>query len=217
MDPALLTWTFLVGLLSGFLSAVPVGPINTTILNEGGRRGFRRALLMGLGATVMEAIYCGIAFAGFSGMLRSRAATTLLQGLSIPLLVILGLRYVRLHDVPGIGRTARLVEEKLHPHTAFMTGFVRLAANPGVLVFWVAAASVFVGHGWIADSGPGKTACVAGIVSGVFLWFLILSYAATHAHRRLSTRSLIVLSHVSGIVLLLVALVLVVRLIRLWL
>lgn len=217
MAPAWLTSTFLLGLLSGFLSAAPVGPINTTILNEGGRRGFRWALLLGLGATVMEAIYCAVAFAGFSGLLRSRAATTLLQGLSIPLLVILGIRYLRLHDVPRLGRTARLVEEKLHPHTAFMTGFLRLAANPGVLVFWVAVASVFVAHGWIADSASGKTVCVAGIVCGVFLWFLLLGWAATHAHRRLSTRSLVLLSHLSGIVLLLAAVALVVRLLRLWL
>ena len=31
-------------------SAIPVGPINLTILNEGSRRGFAWALLIGLGA-----------------------------------------------------------------------------------------------------------------------------------------------------------------------
>ena len=57
--------------LAGFFcslvfSSVPVGPINLTILNEGSRRGFAWGLLIGMGAAVMEVIYCSIAFTGFS-------------------------------------------------------------------------------------------------------------------------------------------------------
>ena len=37
-------------------SAISVGPINLTILNEGSQRGFKWALLIGLGASVMEVI-----------------------------------------------------------------------------------------------------------------------------------------------------------------
>ena len=56
----------LTGLISGLLLSIPVGPINLTILNEGARRGFKWAALIGLGATVMEVIYCFIAFTGFA-------------------------------------------------------------------------------------------------------------------------------------------------------
>ena len=56
----------LTGFISGFLLSVPVGPINLTILNEGARRGFKWAALIGLGATTMEVIYCFIAFTGFA-------------------------------------------------------------------------------------------------------------------------------------------------------
>src|SRR6266550_616059 len=44
----------LTGLVSGFLLSVPVGPINLTIINEGARRGFNWASLIGLGAVVMD-------------------------------------------------------------------------------------------------------------------------------------------------------------------
>src|SRR5262245_288615 len=53
------------GFLSGFLLSIPVGPINLTILNEGARRGFKVAALIGIGAVVMEVVYCAIAFTGF--------------------------------------------------------------------------------------------------------------------------------------------------------
>jgi threonine/homoserine/homoserine lactone efflux protein len=213
MDPVLLLITFVVGLLSGLISAVPVGPINTTIFNEGGQRGFWWAFMIGLGATVMEFIYCALAFTGFSSLLQSRWVVTGLQGISVILLLYLGIKYLRLHDVPRMGRTARLLEEKLHPHTAFMTGFLRVLANPGVFIFWVAMSSVFVAHGWIDSSLAGKGVCVGGVSTGVLVWFIALSYIATHAHRQLSTRSLVRVSQISGIVLLCVAVGLVVRLV----
>src|ERR1039458_5580015 len=55
----------LTGLVSGLLLSFPPGPINLTILNGGARRGFRWAARIGLGATVMEVIYCFIAFTSF--------------------------------------------------------------------------------------------------------------------------------------------------------
>jgi threonine/homoserine/homoserine lactone efflux protein len=211
----LTTLAFVIGLLSGVLSAVPVGPINVTILNEGGRRGFRWAFMIGLGATVMEFLYCSAGFAGFSRLFASHWVEAALQTVSVLLLLFLGIKYLRLHDVPHEGRAERVIEEKLHPHTAFMTGFLRALANPGVLLFWIVASSLFLAHGWIEDSWAGKAACVAGVTAGLFLWFTALSYAATHAHRRLSATGLIRLSQISGALLLLVAAGLLVRLVRL--
>src|SRR5438552_504937 len=40
------------GFASGFLVSIPVGPINISIVNEGARRGFGWAFLIGLGATL---------------------------------------------------------------------------------------------------------------------------------------------------------------------
>jgi len=56
----------LTGFISGFLLSIPVGPINLTIMNEGARRGFFWAMMIGLGASTMEMIYCFIAFTGFA-------------------------------------------------------------------------------------------------------------------------------------------------------
>jgi hypothetical protein len=40
--------------------------VNITIVNEGARRGFKWAALIGSGATAMEVLYCAIAFTGFA-------------------------------------------------------------------------------------------------------------------------------------------------------
>jgi len=54
------------GFISGLLLSIPVGPVNLTIMNEAARRGFKWAFLIGLGATIMEVIYCTVAFTGFA-------------------------------------------------------------------------------------------------------------------------------------------------------
>ena len=56
------------GFLAGFITCAPGGPINVTIVNEGALRGFLWAFFIGLGAIVMEALYCAAAIAGFAGI-----------------------------------------------------------------------------------------------------------------------------------------------------
>ena len=70
--------------LAGFItallfSAIPVGPINLTILNEGSQRGFRWAMFIGLGASAMELIYCSIAFTGFSSFFAIRTVKAVME------------------------------------------------------------------------------------------------------------------------------------------
>jgi threonine/homoserine/homoserine lactone efflux protein len=203
------------GLIGGFAASVPVGPINVTILNEGARRGFRWGLLIGLGAVTMELIYCAIAFAGFSTVFDSRLVRATLELLSFPVLLYLGIKYLFLHDIPRNPRSARQLEEKLHPHSAFMTGFVRVLGNPTVMLFWMAMAATFSAHAWVEDTPLSKIACIVGIGVGVTAWFVALSYAVSLGHRRLSTNTLIRLSHASGVILLIVALIIGVRIILL--
>jgi hypothetical protein len=48
----------------------PGRSINLTIINEGARRGFRWAALIGCGATAMEVLYCAIAFTSFAAFFQ---------------------------------------------------------------------------------------------------------------------------------------------------
>ena len=63
----------LTGFVSGLLLSMPVGPVNLTIINEGARRGFVWAVLIGLGASAMDVIYCTIAFTGSAGASSAKA------------------------------------------------------------------------------------------------------------------------------------------------
>ena len=211
--------------LAGFFSAlifssVPVGPINLTILNEGARRGFAWALLIGLGAAVMEVIYCSVAFTGFSTFLDNRTVKATMEVFSFVFLLFLGAKFLLAQtvNVPATldaasAKIGARLDEKLHPHSAFMTGFVRVMGNLGVLLTWIVLAAYLMSHeayftsrSWVADRLAAKVACVTGVAFGTCLWFLILSFSVSRGHGKFSQKTLLRMQHISGFCLLLAGL-----------
>ena len=84
----------LTGFISGLLLSIPVGPINLTIMNEGARRGFKWAALIGLGATVMEVIYCSIAFTGFASFFTRGYVKAAMELFSFVFMLFLGIKFL---------------------------------------------------------------------------------------------------------------------------
>jgi threonine/homoserine/homoserine lactone efflux protein len=202
----------LIGLLSGFVVSIPVGPINIAIINEGAHRGFRWAALIGLGAIAMDFIYCSIAFAGFSGLFTSKFMRATIELLSFLALIYLGVKYLLLKEMPATSKSLERVEHTLHPHTAFMIGFVRVLGNPAVLLFWMTMSATLISHDWIEDTWSGKAACVTGMSIGALSWFFLLSFLVSLGHGRFSTKTLLRMSHVSGAVLLVMGILIGLRL-----
>src|SRR5438046_1364058 len=82
------------GFISGLLLSIPVGPINLTIMNEGARRGFFWAMMIGLGATAMEVIYCFIAFTGFSSFFSRGYIKAAMELFSFVFMLFLGIKFL---------------------------------------------------------------------------------------------------------------------------
>jgi len=205
------THPVLLAAIAGFVCAlvfasIPVGPINLTILNEGAQRGFRWAIFIGLGAAVMDAIYCAISFTGLSSFFDHGLVKALMQVMGFVFLLFLGFKFllaqtVKVHtklDTASEKFEARL-EKKIHPHSAFATGFVRVFANFGVLVAWVVLAANLMAHDWVDEALTARAACVAGVFTGTVLWFLILSYGVSRGHGKFGEKTLLRLQHISGL------------------
>lgn len=203
------------GFMSGFLVSIPVGPINISIVNEGAQRGFRWAFLIGLGATVMEVVYCGMAFAGFTRLFDARWIKATMELVSFLLMLFLGVKFLVARSLPATTRSVERVEHRLHPHTAFWIGFVRCLGNPGVLLFWITISATFIAHDWMEETWRSKGACWVGVALGCFSWFTLLSYLVSRGHGKFSAKTLLRMSQFSGASLLLVAIITGVRLVRL--
>src|SRR5207245_1629668 len=118
----------LTGFLSGLLLSIPVGPINLTIMNEGARRGFKWAALIGLGATAMEVIYCFVAFTGFASFFTHGYVKAVMELCSFVFMLFLGLRFLMAKSVHSagvhLGAAAEKIEERFEErfrrHSDFM-------------------------------------------------------------------------------------------------
>jgi threonine/homoserine/homoserine lactone efflux protein len=204
------------GFVSGWVLSMPVGPVNLTLINEGARRGFVWAVLIGFGAATMDVVYCTIAFTGFSSFFGSPIVKTSMQVFSFAFMLFLGAKFLTAKTVIAptqLGDTAsrieRRIDEKMHPHSAFMIGFTRVLGNVGVLLFWIVAAAYFMSHDswftdyeWVVDSIAAKGAFISGVALGANSWFIALSYGVSRGRGRFSEQTLLRMERISGICLL---------------
>lgn len=208
----------LTGFLAGLLLSMPVGPVNLTIINEGARKGFLFAALIGLGAASMEVIYCAIAFSGFSWLFGSRIVKAAMEVFSFAFFLFLGIRFLTLKTIKAqtkIGLAAEKIgarlDEKFHPHSAFMIGFTRVFGNFGVLLFWIGLAAYLMSHQafftnqeFVADCLAAKSACVLGVWLGANLVFCVLSFGVSRGKGQFNECTLLRMQFISGICLLVI-------------
>src|ERR1700684_3357870 len=114
----------LTGFAFGFILSVPVGPVNLTIINEGALRGLLWALLIGFGATIMEVIYCALAFTGFASFFEGVVMKAAMELVSFLFMLYLGIRFFTARTVPSVACVEGKFQGRFHPHSAFATGFV---------------------------------------------------------------------------------------------
>src|SRR3954469_16661415 len=89
----------LTGFLSGLILSIPVGPVNLTIINEGARRGFYWAFMIGLGATAGEVFFCFIAFTGLASFFSKGYVKAGMELFSFVFLLFLGVKFLMVKSV----------------------------------------------------------------------------------------------------------------------
>jgi threonine/homoserine/homoserine lactone efflux protein len=203
LPPSLLA--ALTGFISGLFLSIPVGPVNLSIINEGARRGFQWAIMISLGAVVMEVIYCALAFTGFASFFSRGYIKAAMELFSFVFMLYLGLKFLLARQIEASNKIEERIEGKLRPTSAFTTGFVRVMGNPGVLLFWIVLAANFISRELVEPNGRGKFSCIAGVAVGTGLWFFGLSYAVSLGHKKFSEKTLLRMEHFSGIGLLALA------------
>ena len=201
------------GAITGFICAVPVGPINVAIMEEGIQSGRKQAFIIAIGALLMEMIYCIIAFSGFATLFSDKIILATVELISFLAVTFFGIKYLMINAVTVQGKRAKVVENRLSPHTAFWTGFVRVLVNPNVLLFWIMISAVLISNQTIQAEWKSRMACVIGASIGIGSWFTLLVIGSARAKNRFSDKTLVKFSQISGVLLLLLSIVIAVRLI----
>ena len=200
------------GLGCGFVVSIPVGPVNLTVINNALRNGFLSAFLAGLGAIVAESIYAALMLAGHSSLHASL--------LNQPQ-IALAMRIVAVVVIGGIGlhslrakpeqfeaqsaAAAERVDVRWHHPKTFLLGFVLTISNLMLVLLWATLATGLFAREWVTPEPLSRLACLVGVFSGGVLWFLLLAFFVSRAHRRVKPQTLTRLVRVCGIVFLVFA------------
>lgn len=156
---------FIGGLIAGFVSSTPIGPINTAVFANGVNRGLRSAAWTAAGAVLVDVLFAALALLGSSWVEGRAAAAVKVVGL----LLLLAMAWKML------ARPSAPAAPPLYGAAGGLaTGALLCATNYLFLVFWLAAVSWLRAWGLLGRGAAPALAFLAGVLFGDGLWFFAL-------------------------------------------
>lgn len=196
------------GFGAGFLIAAQVGPIWLLCFRNGIRFGFPAAFGIGLGAAIIDTLYCVLGALGAAVLLSAHSTQRVISIVGALVISWIGIKTIVTHRKTidaGIDETAVKTPSF---GSALRLSLLATASNPLTIISWVAllsAASTFL------TVTSGKIGFAFGVGGGSFLFFLTLSLVASYMGRRLSAHWVRRIDQISAYLFLVFALLLVYR------
>ena len=173
-------FTIVIGIVVGFLCAIPPGPLNVTIIGKASNRLRRQAYRVALGGSLVDMLICGAIGLGFSWALETLVTKRWVKASLAIFLVLYGLKILivdRKRDREALpvagddgGPAPAAPKGRLH----VLVGFLQGAANPTLIVNWTFIISFLVAHRLMRTTAPAQAGFAVGIGLGVFAWFAVL-------------------------------------------
>jgi threonine/homoserine/homoserine lactone efflux protein len=200
----------LAGALMGFFGSIPLtGPIAVMAVNQAVKERFMRGFLIGVGGTLGELIYCGLAVAGVGAMIQQLPdARVWIRGFSAFLLLGVGVYFFwntpdsendELGSDVEAGDSGVDADENHSYVKAFSSGFSVAAFNPMLLLNWTAAVAFVFSHLDISPSPVVGAAFVVAIGVGVVGWYAVLMSGLRRYRDRIPTGALATVQRVMSV------------------
>jgi len=200
----------LVGLMLGWVLAIPPGPIAIAILRQALAGQARAGVAIALGASVMDILSVGLAGWASSALVASLQSTLrehawgllAMQGGGIVVLVGCGLRYLwtPARAVVAQAHQEAQVRTRSTSSPALLGGLLALAAltSPTFLPTLIFLTGVVQARGWVGNDLGTHVVYAIGFGTGSALWFVLLLRTVTPLRARLSPQLLPRLARVAG-------------------
>ena len=169
------------GVLAGALTGVPIGPVNVAVIDASYRHTMRRAIGVGLGGAIADALYAALGIVGVTPLLNNYPSVPpILYAVSGVVLMVYGFLTARSQPVtPAVPDAATSTPSQIEivNRREFLQGMKLGAAlivlNPAAMVTWV----VIIGQllPTIENNYEG-IACAIGVFVGSFGWFALVAY-----------------------------------------
>jgi arginine exporter protein ArgO len=173
----------IIGLMFGFVAAIPVGPVNFFVISQTIKRDFFHGFMAGLTAAVLDTIYCLVAIFGVSQVtfnLDKYLGLPIMKVIAAGVLIVLGIRLF----IQSKSYKESLPEKKTNSFSAraILGVIILYVSNPALYAFWILVAGTVTSHYWVSPSGttPLLFSLACGI--GGLAWYFILTYYVAKYH-----------------------------------
>lgn len=176
---------FLLGAGIGFVTGIPIGPVNIAIIDAAYRHHLARAVAVGIGGAVADMAYAILGVLGLGPLLLSHPSVPpILYGISGVVLIVYGILTVRAQPVDPATPGTTAAGDRGWFLSGFLLGLALILLNPATLIAWV----VIAGSA-LAEAGRGQgLAAAIGIGAGSALWFVIMAHLAHHGKKVLGKK-----------------------------
>jgi L-lysine exporter family protein LysE/ArgO len=164
----------LVGLLIGFVAAIPLGPVNVFVISQTLKRDYLHGLMGGLTTAILDFLYSLIALAGFfhiRSALDSRVMIVM-KGFGAVILLVLSYRLIltaKRFVLPAPGEKVQALSVR-----PLVGVFLLYISNPTIYAFWIAVAGTMIGHNVLGHNVWNTVFFSIACGVGSLLWYLIL-------------------------------------------
>jgi threonine/homoserine/homoserine lactone efflux protein len=210
-SPTDLAQALTAGIVCGFIVSVPVGPVNLTVINRALCKGFLSAFLAGLGAVLAETIYAAAMLAGHTTILDMPVVRDVMRVAAVLLIAAVGVKSLLYKEERVEARDAAVVakvDDRWHHPRAFMLGFLLTISNLLLVVLWATLSTVLYAREWVSADSASRWVCTTGVFVGGSIWFFLLAFFVSRAHRRVKPIVLTYLVRSCGVVFLVFAVLL---------
>jgi len=163
---------FIVGFIIGYLTTIPIGPINLAVVMKALRNHTAQALLIGIGSALMDVIYCAAAVFGIGSLITHPSLELTFRIATFLIFFIYGLKTTfgklpQAHfqpseeDAPGFKRY-------------FLLGMAMYFSNPSFLAYWITIGGIVHGYHIIQPIMLDNALFALGTGVGVTGWFFTL-------------------------------------------
>lgn len=205
----------LLGILLAFVASVPSGPVNLAVFRASLNGQRTTAFLIGMGAATIEMAYCLLGVGGASLVVEERNLSLGLQVASVPILLLMGIVNLLKQEK----QVAHAADESTPPPVrkrGFFVGAGLNILNPLLIPFWALVVHWLVANRWMTSAWLETVFFAGGVFIGT-VGFLFTVAEIAHSRRKAwSTRSLVVVNRIIGVLFISFALYQAFNLVRLW-
>ena len=183
---ALPAFAFVAGFAMAFLGSMPpVGPIAVLLLERGVTGRDREGRGIAHGAAIAETIYCALAMAGVSELMRRYAIVeTIARVVGVVILIALGVHFARFRIAPPTAAATN--ETRGRP---FALGFSISAANPVLVITWSGSIATLLSFARVRFDLAERGLFVVGVLSGMLAWFHLFLWMLRRWRDRVTLRA----------------------------